>query len=82
MQPGDECDHLRGLDHMAGPRAEVCEGCGSAKVLRVCLTCGHVGCCGSPGGHAAKHFEETGHELIRAWKGGAFVYCYAHGRYL
>ena len=30
--------------------------------LRMCLTCGHVGCCDSSiGKHATKHFEETGH---------------------
>lgn len=82
MHPGNECHHLRELGGTATPRAEACEGCGTRKVLRVCLTCGHVGCCESDKGHAAAHFEETGHELIRAWRGGAFVYCYAHGRYL
>jgi len=30
-------------------------------------------------GHASAHAAETGHLLIRAWKGGAFVYCFDHG---
>ena len=33
----------------------------------MCLTCGHVGCCDSSiGKHATKHFEETGHPVMKA----------------
>jgi CPA1 family monovalent cation:H+ antiporter len=48
-------------------------------MLRVCLTCGHVGCCDSGNRHAREHARDSGHLLIRAWRGGAFVYCYEHG---
>ncbi len=82
MHPGSECAHLEALEDIAGPRADACEGCGTRNVLRVCLECGHVGCCESHRGHAEAHFRETGHELIKAWKGGAFVYCYRDRRYL
>lgn len=78
MHRGSECAHLRGLGRIAEPRAESCEECGVRGSLRVCLTCGHVGCCDSANRHARAHAEQTGHTLIRAWKGGAFVYCYEH----
>lgn len=79
MNGGAECPHLAEVDEVAEPRADACETCGHAKVLRVCMTCGHVGCCESWQGHARDHAHETGHQLIRAWKGGAFVYCYEDG---
>ncbi len=35
--------------------------------LRICLTCGHVGCCdSSPGKHATAHFHATHHPVIRS----------------
>jgi uncharacterized UBP type Zn finger protein len=35
--------------------------------LRLCRTCGHVGCCNSsPGKHAFAHFVETGHPIVRS----------------
>lgn len=73
------CEHLDALETIAAPVAETCQECGSRSVLRVCLTCGHVGCCDSHHGHATQHARESGHPLIRAWKGGAFVYGYQHG---
>jgi CPA1 family monovalent cation:H+ antiporter len=79
MHPGDECEHLQNTPAAAEPRTESCAECGDGRILRVCLTCGHVGCCDSSNGHARDHARQTGHRLIRAWKGGAFVYCYDHG---
>ena len=39
--------------------------------LRICLTCGHVGCCDdSPNRHATKHAGESGHPLIRSLEFG------------
>jgi uncharacterized UBP type Zn finger protein len=81
LRHGEECEHFCALDAIAEPRAECCEECGVRRVLRVCLTCGHVGCCDSAQGHARGHAVRTGHMLIRAWRGGGFVYCYEH-RYL
>lgn len=78
MNRGSECEHLRELGAVAEPRAETCEECGIKRVLRVCMQCGHVGCCDTANRHAREHAEASGHKLIRAWKGGAFVYCYEH----
>lgn len=46
--------------------------------LRVCQTCGHVGCCdNSPGRHSRAHATETGHPLIRSYEPGEhWWYCY------
>ena len=39
--------------------------------LRICLECGHVGCCDdSPNRHATGHAAETGHPLIRSLEPG------------
>ncbi|MEU2786063.1 MULTISPECIES: UBP-type zinc finger domain-containing protein [Streptomyces] len=46
--------------------------------LRICLTCGHVGCSDSaPGAHATAHFESSGHPLVRsAEPGRQWAWCY------
>jgi len=54
------------------PSARGCEEClrsGSAWVhLRLCRTCGHVGCCDdSPNRHGRKHFQATGHPIIEGY---------------
>lgn len=37
--------------------------------LRLCLTCGHVGCCdSSPGKHATRHFEQTSHSVVASFE--------------
>lgn len=73
------CVHLEAIAEPEEPRSEVCEECEATGRLRICLDCGHVGCCDSQQGHARAHAERTGHLLIRAWRGGAFVYCFEHG---
>jgi uncharacterized UBP type Zn finger protein len=57
------------------PSVDGCEEClaaGGAWVhLRICLACGHVGCCdSSPGKHASAHFFESRHALIRSLEPG------------
>ena len=77
-----DCTHL---DHIQDVKAtaEVCEEC--AKIgdkwvhLRVCLICGHVGCCSSSKhDHAFQHYQETGHTLIKPFKqpGMDWIWCY------
>jgi CPA1 family monovalent cation:H+ antiporter len=61
-----------------------CEDCvreGSRWVhLRLCLECGHVGCCdSSPRRHATAHFHESDHPVIRsAEPGEAWRWCFVH----
>lgn len=46
--------------------------------LRLCLSCGHVGCCdSSPERHASKHFNSTGHPIVRSFQPGEdWRWCY------
>jgi len=59
-----------------------CEEClksGSSWVhLRLCLSCGHVGCCDdSPNRHATKHFHSTNHPVIASYERGEdWVWCF------
>ncbi|HLA44070.1 MAG TPA: UBP-type zinc finger domain-containing protein [Aggregatilineales bacterium] len=78
----DKCSHL----HMAQedlpenvPGCEECMARGTGWVhLRQCLICGHVGCCEtSVHKHASKHYEETGHPLVRAYRPDeGWIWCY------
>jgi uncharacterized UBP type Zn finger protein len=74
------CEHIDGVGEPAEPRAAACEECGVQRSLRVCLSCGHVGCCDSSSGHATAHARKTGHPVIRALPNG-FTYCYPHREY-
>lgn len=65
------CTHLDTIRAVT-PSAAGCEEClktGDWWVhLRVCRTCGHVGCCDqSPNRHATKHFHATGHPIIEGY---------------
>ena len=78
------CTHLDRVELVDLP-AEVagCEECladGDRWVhLRMCQTCGHIGCCdSSPNRHATAHFEETGHPIVRSAEPGEdWSWCYA-----
>ena len=75
------CEHLTELQPMAA-RSHGCEEClksGSSWVhLRLCLTCGHVGCCdSSPNRHATHHHRLTGHPVIASYEPGErWAWCY------
>jgi len=64
------------------PSAPGCEEClqtGDRWLhLRLCLQCGHVGCCdNSPNRHATAHFHATAHPLIRSFEPGEhWLWCY------
>ncbi|MCL2541955.1 MAG: Na+/H+ antiporter [Nocardioidaceae bacterium] len=86
----DNCDHLAAAPLLdppggSGPAGElVCQDCleaGSHWVaLRMCLTCGKVGCCDSSARrHATAHFRETGHPVMRSVEPGEeWRWCYVH----
>lgn len=71
----------------ARPRSDGCEEClasGSDWVhLRLCLTCGHLGCCdSSPNRHASTHAKAHHHPVIRSYEPGErWAYCYEHDTY-
>ncbi|MEP6979786.1 MAG: Na+/H+ antiporter [Nakamurella sp.] len=77
------CEHLVAAPVSHTPRsAGVCQDCireGTVPVhLRMCLSCGHVGCCDSSvGKHADRHFLEAGHPVMRSIEPGeAWRWCY------
>jgi uncharacterized UBP type Zn finger protein len=77
------CTHLDMIRDVTPRTPEGCEEClamGDTWVhLRLCLTCGHVGCCdSSKNKHATKHFRATLHPIIQSYQPGEdWVYCYA-----
>ncbi|HEX4558631.1 MAG TPA: UBP-type zinc finger domain-containing protein [Mycobacterium sp.] len=52
--------------------------------LRLCLTCGHVGCCdSSPMRHARAHAHATGHPIVQTMEPGeTWRWCYVHEDYV
>jgi len=79
----DHCAHLTDAPIAVRPRTpEGCERClaeGTRWVhLRLCLTCGQVGCCdSSPQKHATAHFHETEHPVMRSFESGeAWRWCF------
>ncbi len=78
----DACNHLDQISDEVTPRADGCEDClaagGTWVHLRLCLTCGHVGCCdSSENRHASRHFRDTDHPVIRSFEPGeTWGWCY------
>jgi uncharacterized UBP type Zn finger protein len=76
------CEHLDLIADVQ-PSADGCEDClaagGRWVHLRLCLTCGHVGCCdSSPAKHATAHYHGAGHPLVQSFEPGEeWVWCYA-----
>ena len=75
------CNHLNQIKPVH-PNTKGCEEClkiGQSWVhLRMCMECGHVGCCDSSiGKHATKHFHSTKHPIMRSIEPGeTWYWCY------
>jgi hypothetical protein len=95
MSSGDAVDLSSPCEHVASttirkvhrppPGCEDCLKIGGRWVhLRVCLTCGHVGCCdSSPNRHATAHNRHTHHPVITSGEvGETWAYCYPDDRVL
>ncbi|WP_099039582.1 UBP-type zinc finger domain-containing protein [Mycobacterium neglectum] len=86
----ETCEHLEAAIDAAEPNPSTpghCEDCkedgkDAWAHLRMCLTCGHVGCCdSSPHQHASGHFEQTGHPVMRSVEPGEnWRWCYIDAR--
>ena len=76
------CTHLDQVKVDRPDQVPGCEDClriGAGWVhLRVCRTCGHVGCCdSSPNRHATAHAHETSHPIVTSVEPGEdWSYCY------
>jgi EmrB/QacA subfamily drug resistance transporter len=79
------CEHLGQLMSVA-PRSAGCEEClraGNTWIhLRLCLACGHVGCCdASANQHATRHFRSSGHPIVQSLTSGeTWRWCYLDER--
>ncbi|RJO78491.1 Na+/H+ antiporter [Nocardia panacis] len=78
-----ECAHLRAAPLVVDPVGpDVCRECLDAGLtwvhLRMCLGCGHIGCCDSSvGNHATRHHLSSGHPVMRSVEPGeAWRWCY------
>jgi uncharacterized UBP type Zn finger protein len=81
------CKHLTTLARArpapVTPRSQGCEECLALRDewvhLRLCMTCGHVGCCdSSPNRHATRHFHETKHPVVKSFEPNQdWGWCYA-----
>ncbi len=81
------CVHVSEIRDVV-PSAQGCEDClktGDRWVhLRLCLSCGHVGCCdSSKNKHASAHFRTVHHPIVRSFEPGEdWKWCYVDGVYL
>jgi hypothetical protein len=87
----ESCSHLNGVMERKAtvtPSGHGCVEClrtGGVWVhLRLCMGCGHVGCCdNSPNHHATKHAHASGHPVIRSYEPGEdWGYCYPDDLFL
>ena len=75
------CQHLSRIQDVV-PSSDGCQEClksGESWVnLRLCLSCGQVGCCDdSKNKHAYRHFHDSGHPLITSYEiGENWLWCY------
>ncbi|GLY17904.1 UBP-type zinc finger domain-containing protein [Kineosporia rhizophila] len=78
----EACTHLDQI-HEVTPSAAGCEDClrsgGTWVHLRLCRTCGHMGCCdSSPAKHATAHFHAQEHPVVQsAEPGESWLWCYS-----
>jgi hypothetical protein len=68
------CIHVNQVREVT-PAADGCQDClaagGSWVHLRLCMTCGHVGCCdSSPNRHARLHSHAIGHPIVQSFEPG------------
>ena len=80
---GPQCSHMDQIRDVKPRTPNGCEEClktGDTWVhLRLCLTCGHVGCCDSSRNkHATKHFHLADHPIAQSFQPGEdWRWCYA-----
>jgi uncharacterized UBP type Zn finger protein len=79
----DHCSHVETFDPAVTPSSP--DGCTDCLAigdtwlhLRVCMACGHVGCCdSSKNRHATRHFHDTDHPIVQSFEPGEdWEWCY------
>ncbi len=83
-----QCVHIDQTNKDVNARTKGCEECEKIDStwvhLRLCLSCGHVGCCDSSvHKHGTKHFKDTGHPIMKSFEPGeSWKWCYVDEVYL
>ncbi len=78
----EKCQHTDIVAVVKAPEDLVCPECVALDDnwvhLRICMTCGHVGCCdSSKNKHAHKHYQTTGHPIMRSLeRGESWAWCF------
>lgn len=75
-------DHIITVE---APKEARCESCGWKWDLRVCTSCGYIGCCESHDSHASAHSKRQEHSVIRRYPPDdlkSFAWCYPCDSYL
>ena len=73
----EECGHRQGLVKKVASSEVNCAVCEVKHDLRICLTCGYVGCCESSNSHNTEHFKQTNHPLIKPYHCDYdWIWCY------
>jgi uncharacterized UBP type Zn finger protein len=76
------CEHLNSIAIAEPTTIEGCEDCipvgGRWVHLRLCMACGHVGCCdSSPNRHATAHFTSSAHPVVQSFESGErWAWCF------
>lgn len=80
----NECAHILETKPDLKFTGTTCLECGVSAPTRVCLTCGHIGCCETTNGHALAHSRASGHPVIRELpiSERSFTWCYGCDAYL
>jgi uncharacterized UBP type Zn finger protein len=82
------CTHVDQIQAVEPGTPDGCEEClrdGTRWVhLRLCLSCGHVGCCdSSPMRHASAHAEDSDHPIVQSFQPGEdWRWCYVDETYV
>jgi len=82
------CQHLATVKDVEPSSPNACPEClamGDGWVnLRVCLECGHVGCCNaSKNKHATAHHRQSGHPIVQSHQPGeTWRWCYVDEQFI
>lgn len=80
----EECPHTADMKIIRSGKSK-CDVCGDTEYLRVCTSCGGNFCCESHKAHNRKHFEDTGHPIIKPVTDSAssdWTWCWKCNAYL
>ncbi|HEY0459960.1 MAG TPA: low temperature requirement protein A [Pyrinomonadaceae bacterium] len=84
----EACEHAPEMTVFRARSGDGCEECRKNNYkwvhLRLCLTCGHVGCCDtSVHKHATRHYHAKGHPVMASLEAGDnWAWCYADERFV